>query len=115
MIALITLTLWAVGFTVISQAFSSLIIAASIVLFGVSQGILVPAVMVWAGEIAPISFHGRITSYLGTSGCIGQFLSPVIFGPVSLLLGLNGVFLAARGICALLFLLFLLLPQNAYG
>ena len=77
------------------------------VLFGIGQGMVFPAVMVWVGEIVPISFRGRIISYLITFGVIGQFLSPVLFAPVVLLLGFNGVFLVAGGICAVVFLLFL--------
>ncbi len=107
MIIFIALALWAVGFIAISQVSSGLLIVASVMLFGIGQGMVLPAVMVWAGEIAPISFRGRIISYLGTFGFIGQFLSPIIFRPAVLLLGLNSVFLIAGGVCALLFLLFL--------
>lgn len=102
MIVLIALSLWAVGFTAISQASSGVIIAASVALFGVGQGMLIPATMVWAGETVAIPFRGRIISYLIAFGFIGQFSSTIIFGPVSLSFGLNGVFLMAGGICALL-------------
>ncbi|MDH5443728.1 MAG: MFS transporter, partial [Hadesarchaea archaeon] len=102
MIALIALSLWAVGFTAISQASSSVIIAASVALFGVGQGMAIPATMVWAGETVAIPFRGRIISYLIAFAFIGQFSSTVIFGPVSLSFGLNGVFLMAGVICALL-------------
>ncbi len=106
MIVLIALALWTVGFTTISQGFSVWIIGASVALIGIGQGMVFPAVMVWVGETVPIPFRGRIISYLITFGVIGQFLSPIIFAPVMLLLGLNGVFLIAGGACALLFLLF---------
>lgn len=102
MIVLIALSLWTVGFTAISQASSSVIIAASVALFGVGQGMVIPAIMVWAGETVATSFRGRIISYLIAFGFIGQFSSTIIFGPVSLLFGLNGVFLMAGVICALL-------------
>lgn len=105
MIVLIALSLWAVGFTAISQASSSVIIAASVALFGVGQGMVIPAIMVWAGETVATSFRGRIISYLIAFGFIGQFSSTIIFGPVSLSFGLNGVFLMAGVICALLLVL----------
>ena len=104
-IVLITLALWAVGFTTLSQAFSGLIIVASVALFGIGQGMLAPAVVVWVGEMVANSLRGRIISYLGTFGFIGQFLSPVLFGLVVLLVGLDGVFLVAGGSCAFLVLL----------
>ncbi len=103
-IVFLALALWTVGFTAVSQAFHPLMIATSVVLFGIGQGMVMPTVMVWVGEIVPVSFRGRFSSYLGTFGFIGQFLSPLIFAPILLLLGLNGVFLVAAGICALSFL-----------
>lgn len=102
LIAFIALSLWTVGFITISQASSSVIIAASVALFGVGQGMVIPATMVWAGETVAISFRGRIISYLLAFAFIGQFSSTILFGPVSLSIGLNGVFLIAGGICALL-------------
>lgn len=111
-IILIALALWAVGFSSISQAFSVLPIAASVAVIGIGQGMLLPAIMVWVGEKVPASFRGRIVSYMGTFGFIGQFLSPVIFGPVMLLSGVNGVFLTAGAACAILFLSFLVFMKN---
>ena len=111
-IILIILALWVTGFIVISQMSSGLIIGASIALVGIGMGMTMPAVMVWIGEIVPVSFRGRIVSYLGTFGFIGQFLSPVIFGPVALSLGLNGIFLVAGGACAVLFVLFLTIMRK---
>ena len=106
-IVLISLMLWTVGFTTISQAPSGLLIAASVALIGIGQGMVLPAAMVWIGEIVPVSFRGRAVSYFGTFAFIGQFLAPVIFGPVLLSLGFYGIFLVAGGTCAIVFLLFL--------
>ena len=111
-IILIALSLWAVGFSAISQAFSVLLIAASVAVIGIGQGMLLPTVMVWVGEIVPASFRGRIVSYMGTFGFIGQFLSPIIFGPGLLLSGFNGVFLTAGAACAILFLSFLIFMRK---
>lgn len=106
MIVLIVLASWTVAFTTISQGSSGLVIAAAVALFGSGGGMLSPAVMVWAGETVAISFRGRVVSYLATFGYIGQFMSPIIFGPVAVQ-GLTGVFLAGGGVCAVLFVLFL--------
>ena len=108
-IVLIALALWVAGFTAISQALSSWLIGLSIVLFGIGTGMIMPAVPVWAGELVPVSFRGRITSYIATFSYTGQFLSPIILNPVASSLGLNAVFLVAGGLCALLFVLFLVL------
>lgn len=111
-IVVTALALWAVGFTTISQMSNSWIIGPSIALFGIGQGMVLPTAMVWVGESVPMSFRGRISSYLATFGYVGQFLSPIIFGPVVLSLGLNSVFLVAGGVCALLFLLFLVFMRK---
>jgi MFS family permease len=86
--------LWILAFTIISQASESYIIALGAALFGVSQGLLMPTVMVWIGAVVPPSFRGRFSSYLGTFGFIGQFFSPIVFAPVFIKLGFKGVFLS---------------------
>jgi len=106
-IVTIAAALWAVAFTIISQAPGSRIIAMAVALFGVSQGLLMPTVMVWVGAAVPPSFRGRFSSYLGTFGFIGQFLSPILFAPVFMLLGLKGVFLVGAGVGAVWFVLLL--------
>lgn len=106
-ITVIALVLWTVGFIIISQVSSNWIIALSIALFGIGFGAILPMAMVWVGENVPISFRGRVSSFLPTCGFIGQFLSPIIFGPIALSLGLNNVFLVTGGISAILLLLFL--------
>ncbi|MFC1862611.1 MFS transporter [Thermodesulfobacteriota bacterium] len=99
--------LWTVAFTGISQAPGSHTAAMAVALFGVSQGLIMPTVMVWIGDVVPPSFRGRFSSYLGTFGFIGQFLSPILFAPVFVLVGLKGVFLVAAGVGAAWFLMLL--------
>jgi ACDE family multidrug resistance protein len=112
MIVLAGLGLWAVGFTAISQAYSVLTIVVSSALIGIGRGVVDPALPVWVGEIVPVSFRGRITSYLTTIGYVGQFSSPIFFGLVFSPLGFNGVFLVAGVICVPVFLLFLVLMRK---
>jgi ACDE family multidrug resistance protein len=106
-IVTIAVGLWTVAFTTISQAPGSRIIALAVALFGVSQGLILPTVMVWIGSVVPPAFRGRFSSYLGTFGFIGQFLSPILFAPVLMLVGLKGVFLVGAGVGAAWFLMLL--------
>ena len=106
-IVTIAVALWTVAFTTISQAPGSRVIAMAVALFGVSQGLILPTVMVWIGQAVPPSFRGRFSSYLGTFGFIGQFLSPILFAPVFMLVGLRGLFLVGAGVGAVWFLLLL--------
>jgi ACDE family multidrug resistance protein len=112
-IVTIAVALWTVAFTVISQAPGSRVIAMAVALFGVSQGLILPTVMVWVGDVVPRSFRGRFSSYLGTFGFIGQFLSPILFAPVLMLLGLKGVFLVGAGVGAAWFLMLLFTAGRA--
>lgn len=72
--------------------------------------LILPTVMVWIGDIVPPAFRGRFSSYLGTAGFIGQFLSPILFAPFFMLAGLKSVFLVGAGIGAVWFLILLREP-----
>ena len=111
MIVLVSVAFWAVGFISISQTHSVALITVSIALFGIGQGMVSPSCMVWIGEVVPLSFRGRIISYLGTFGFIGQFLSPVIFAPVVLTMGLEGVFLVAGTACGVLLVILMVVRK----
>lgn len=104
-IVTIAVILWTAAFVSIRQADSLPVIALSVAVFGVSHGLVLPTVMVWIGEAVPLSFRGRFSSYLGTFGFVGQFLSPIIFAPILIWSGLNGVFLIASLVGAVWFFL----------
>lgn len=92
------LGLWVIGFSAISLV-NVWIIAGSVVILGAGAGLILPTVMVWVGDIGPSSFRGRISSYLGVSLFLGQFISPVIFAPVVSFSGFLGVFQVSAGVC----------------
>jgi MFS family permease len=99
-IVLMSVTLWAVSFLLLSLSKESTAVIISVALFGVSQGLIMPTVMVWIGDAVPASYRGRFSSYLGTFGFMGQFLSPILFAPVLILVGLKGVFMTGAAIGA---------------
>ena len=101
------MVLWSIAFTFISEAKSGLIILLGMALLGTGQGLLMPTVMVWIGDLVPMSFRGRFSSYLGTFGYLGQFLSPIIFAPVFILLGMRGVFMVSAGVGVAWFIMLL--------
>ncbi|MBW7997244.1 MAG: MFS transporter [Candidatus Glassbacteria bacterium] len=96
------LALWTVAFLPISQWLSAGIIAAAFTVYGASQGVISPVCMVWIGEVTPRSYLGRVSSYLGSFAFVGQFASPVIFAPVALRAGPQGVFFVSGMIGVLL-------------
>ncbi|MFO8033679.1 MAG: MFS transporter [Candidatus Bipolaricaulota bacterium] len=99
---------WGLGFSLIFTTHSYLTYGLAVALFGVGQGMMRPTVMLWVGDVVPTPFLGRFSSYLATFGFLGQFLSPVFFGPVAKALQVGGVFLVATGISAAGLLLALL-------
>ena len=84
--------IWAIVFFIISRAQSQIIIMLSVFLFGAGQGMIMPTVMAWIGEVVPPSFRGRFSSYLGTFGYMGQFLSPILLAPALVHFGVRNVF-----------------------
>ncbi len=84
--------IWAIAFYLISKARSELTIMLSVFFLGTSQGLIMPTVMAWIGEVVPVSFRGRFSSYLGTFGFMGQFLSPILLAPVLIHFGVRAVF-----------------------
>jgi ACDE family multidrug resistance protein len=114
-IVLVALALWAIGYTAVSQVASPLVIAFAAAFFGIGQGMTVPALMVWIGELVSAPFRGRIAAYLGTFGSLGQFLAPVLFGALLRFVELDRVFLVAGGVCALVFLSFLIGVRKEHG
>ena len=107
-IVLMSVALWTAAFGSLSLARGSSAVIISVALFGVSQGLVMPTVMVWIGDVVPSSYRGRFSSYLGTFGFIGQFLSPILFAPVLLSVGLRGVFTAGAAVSAAWLVLVLL-------
>ena len=102
----LTMALWTLAFIVISQTSIHYIIGISSIFFGLGIGLLFPTAIVWTGEIIPPEFRGRIISYLRTCSFIGQFLSPVLFGPVALNYSIQDIFFISGIVSFIIFLLF---------
>ncbi len=93
-IIVLTFLSWSAGFTMIFQFSYLPLIWIGAAIYGVGQGLMLPTVMVWLGDITPPSYRGRMSSYLGTFGFVGQFVSPILFAPF-IDYGLSTVFLVA--------------------
>ncbi len=100
--------MWAIVFYIISKARSQLTIMLSVFFLGTGQGLIMPTVMAWIGEVVPASFRGRFSSYLGTFGFMGQFLSPILLAPALIHFGIRNVFTVSSviGLVWLIILLF---------
>ena len=106
-IALVGLSLWAFGLIFLSQTISLLTVLVTLILFGIGQGIIMPTVNLWVGELTKTCVRGRMISYLTTFLFLGQFLPPIIFNPIFSALSFKGVFLIAGATSIILAGLFL--------
>lgn len=104
--------IWAIVFFTISKAMSQPVIMASVFFLGAGQGLIIPTVMAWIGDVVPVSFRGRFSSYLGIFGYLGQFLSPILLAPALIYLGIRGVFTVSASIGIIWFILLLWFAKN---
>ncbi len=107
-IAFVGLGLWAFGLVILSQVISIPTVLVMMVLFGVGQGMVMPTLNLWIGELTKTRVRGRMVSYLTSFLFIGQFLPPLIFNPIFSTFSFAGVFLISGVICTILATLFLI-------
>ncbi len=89
------LLLWSLGFASATLATSALTAVPAVVAFGLGLGVVFPSAFSWIEALAPADKQGQFSSYLASAGYTGQFISPVVFGPLIPHFGVRGVFGAA--------------------
>ncbi|MDR9429802.1 MAG: MFS transporter [Natronomonas sp.] len=87
--------LWIVAFALATVVASPLEAFAPVVLIGVGIGLVFPSTFVWVESLAPTAQQGQFGSYVAMAGYVGQFVSPVAFGPLVAPFGVRAVFAAA--------------------
>ncbi len=92
--------LWVIAFAFAAVADSALTAVPAVVAFGLGQGLVFPASFAWVEALAPAARRGQYSSYLASAGYTGQFVSPVLFGPLVPAFGVRGVFVAAGALSA---------------
>ncbi|WP_082312767.1 MFS transporter [Salinispora fenicalii] len=73
---------WAVGFLLIAFTGVAWLMLPALATCGASMGVLIPALTVLIGESAPPTLRGQVTALLGAAAFLGQFASPLVFGPL---------------------------------
>ncbi|WP_380678350.1 MFS transporter [Salinigranum sp. GCM10025319] len=99
-LVLAALCLWVVGFGVASVAETAVEAVLPVVLSGFGIGLVFPSTFAWVEAFAPPDRQGQFSSYVASFGYTGQFLSPLLFGPLVPVVGLRGVFGAAATVAA---------------
>ncbi len=101
---------WMAGFLVLFPSLTSLPVLMLVsALFGVAFGLVTPSLYTLLANIAPRHLQSSILATGIGTGFLGQFLSPLVLGPILSHVGLSGVFYSCAAI-ALLVGLGLLIP-----
>lgn len=99
-LTLAAFVLWTAGFAVATRANGPLVAVAPVVLFGLGQGLVFPTVLLWVEDLVPPDRTGQYSSYVPMFGYVGQFLAPVLLGPVAGAFAVRAVFAAAAAFTA---------------
>ncbi|MEF8848800.1 MAG: MFS transporter [Candidatus Thermoplasmatota archaeon] len=101
-IVLISLLFWTAAFTLAKFASNVFFVGLSVILYGIGQGLALPTAMVWVGDVVSSRFYGRVGSYLGTFGYLGQFSAPIIFASALLFVKIEDIFLTSAILSSIL-------------
>lgn len=93
--------LWIGAFLSATLVRSAVSAIPAVLAFGLGLGLVFPSAFAWIEQFAPADRKGQFSSYLASAGYTGQFLAPILFGPVVPLFGIRGVFGVAAGIAIL--------------
>jgi MFS transporter, ACDE family, multidrug resistance protein len=114
-VVLVVMALWACAFFLLAHAFAVWVIILTVALFGVGMGLVLPTVPLWIGELVPLNFRGRMSSYIATFSFVGQFLSSIMLSPVAAAWGTEAVYLVVSITSAVLFVAFLFIMRRRGG
>lgn len=111
-------TATALGFGLMAVSLSSIPLLAQIswilltaVLFGVGFGIVLPSLYGTLANLAPSALKSTVLAAGTGAGFLGQFLSPILLGPVLAYGGLEGVFYGAA-LIAMVAGIFVVYPKS---
>lgn len=96
----VALVCWSLAFGGATLVDSTLTAIPSVIAFGLGLGLVFPSAFGWIEALAPVDRQGQFSSYLASAGYTGQFVSPVLFGPLVPVFGVRGVFGAAAIVSA---------------
>lgn len=88
----LTFFLMGSGFIIICLSNSYSLILIGLILQGAGTGMMMPNSNLWLVTLAPELKRGRIVGLLSTAVYLGQFLSPMIFEPISRLISMQNTF-----------------------
>jgi MFS family permease len=98
----ISVASWIAAFLILATASHPTVLAIAPALFGLGQGIVFTASTVLISEGAPLKLRGQATSLSATATFTGQFVSPLLLGPLVGATSPQAGFLAAAGLAGVI-------------
>ncbi|MEM7509206.1 MAG: MFS transporter [Pseudomonadota bacterium] len=114
-IAIVAFGLMGAGFAIISQSYDLLPVVAGILVCGLGLGLIIPNQNVWLMSHVPKPLRGRAAGLMTTCLFAGQFVSPLVSGPLRAVMDLHGVFLTFAGGIVFVAVLLWIAPRQITG
>lgn len=99
---------WVAAFLILGTVSTPAVLFSAAALFGVGSGLLLPVITVLIGDTPPPERRGQATALSGTAMFVGQFTSPLVFGPLMAATTITTGYLVAAGLSVALLVTLLL-------
>ena len=76
-----------IGYLAIGTATALWAVAVGLVIGGAGLGLIVPNLVAWVAQAAPVHLRGRLVGLMTSALFLGQFVSPLVWNPVVTALG----------------------------
>ena len=93
--------LMGIGYLLIGQSANWAQVLTGLAISGMGLGILMPNMTVWLSAAVPEAVRGRALGGLSTAMFLGQFLSPIVTGPLTKAVGMGAVYAITGGFLAI--------------
>jgi ACDE family multidrug resistance protein len=91
---------WTVAFAALAATDTLTVVVLAQALFGLGMGLAIPALTVLLEQATPPRLRGRVMALSGTAIFLGQFVSPVLLGPLTDAASVPAGFAAAAALAA---------------
>jgi MFS family permease len=96
--AIVSFLVWILAFALAGLASTWPLLMLAAALFGVGQGIVFPTALLWVDSLVEKRYQASASSLVAVSGFVGQFISPLILGPVAQAWSFSHMFWGAAAI-----------------
>ncbi|MQA98438.1 MAG: MFS transporter [Streptosporangiales bacterium] len=103
---------WSAGLAIYGTLEQPVLLLLAPIVIGIGHGLAMPSLTVLIGDNAPPELRGRATSLQGTAMFTGQFISPIIAGPLIAATSFTTGFLAAAGLGVVIVIVIILLKAK---